>query len=577
VKPPKTAPALFRPFLIFLLFAAPLLFGRGRREEEKREVLNGEFTLCVASFDVSALPAGYQIVGPILQRELAGDLGRIHHRKRDGEELSRYEELAFIAATRDGAVKLAAKREERDALFYRGYPRWKYRRELRKIDDELAALEEAYGKAGEVRPLIEERPLFKISEVNRGGILFPPPPERGGEEVFLKTHQADAVLTGTLRMAYGRIYAEFRVFTRGASFVYEDSTIFSTEDLGAASDELKSRFLAALVNSPPARLTILAEPEDARIEVNNRSAQSGEVLELPPGPVRIAVSADDHRGVRKELELNGGAEETLSVILRPHTMEQLDIALPGPETAVYMGALYVGGSSAAPPEAGPGSAAESSSASPEDSAATAPDDGGIFPPETAEAVPEAAGELAAEPAEIAGEPAAGEAEPAGELAESAASPEDPAAPAPRAGFFSVYVPAGQYRYIRVDTPEGLTGEAIVKGAAGGDGVRIIELPVRRMPGRNEKPVEEKRRKFYGAYGRFWIALPAAFFINGLAQTYAYSYNASRGSEVMYDRAINSYYVSIGAWVVAGAFLAETLVRMGIYVHTASEEAVPLWE
>ena len=561
MKKNAAGPGLRAPlFFTLIVFAAFPLCGRGRQEEEKRTPQNTEFVLCVASFDVSALPAGHHILGPILQRELVWDLERIHHRVRDGEELSRYEELAFIAATRDGAVKLAAKRAERDALLYRGYPRWKYRRELKEIDEELAALEAAFREAGEVRPLIEERPLFKISEANQGGIAFPPAPPRGGEDVFLETHKADAVLTGTLRMAYGRIYAEFRVFTRGASFVYEDSTIFSTEDLGDASDELKSRFMAALVNSPPARLTILAEPEDARIEVNNRSAASGETLELPPGPVRIAVSAGDHRSAGRELELEGGADETVSVILRPHTMGQLDIVLPGPEAAVYMGALYVGGR--APPESAavtPGAAAPDAAAP--DDAATEAAVSSALPEDTADTATADGGESSGV-AEDSTNPADGEVS----VAEAP----------PRAGFFSVYVPAGQYRYIRVDTPGGLTGEAIVKGAAGGD-VRIIELPGRRLPGRNEKPVEEKRRKFYGAYGRFWIALPAAFFINGLAQTYAYSYNASRGSQAMYDRAMNSYYISIGAWIVAGTFLAETLVRMGIYVHTASEESIPLWE
>ena len=46
---------------------------------------------------------------------------------------------------------------------------------------------------------------------------------------------------------------------------------------------------------------------------------------------------------------------------------------------------------------------------------------------------------------------------------------------------------------------------------------------------------------------------------------------------MYNDAKTSYYVTIGAWAVAGIFLTETLIRMGVYIHSASKEAIPLWE
>jgi hypothetical protein len=133
------------------------------------------------------------------------------------------------------------------------------------------------------------------------------------------------------------------------------------------------------------------------------------------------------------------------------------------------------------------------------------------------------------------------------------------------------VPIGQYRYIRVETEDGLTGEAIVKGSSEDD-VRIITLKPRKLPGKDDKPVEDMRRKFYNAYGRFWIALPAAFLINGFSQLYTNSYymgSVSAGK--------TAYYISIGAWVVTGIFLVESLFRMGFYVHSASKETIPLWE
>jgi hypothetical protein len=147
------------------------------------------------------------------------------------------------------------------------------------------------------------------------------------------------------------------------------------------------------------------------------------------------------------------------------------------------------------------------------------------------------------------------------------------------GFFSVHVPVGQYRYIRVETEDGLTGEVIVKGSSE-DNTRIINLVPRKLPGKDDKPVENKRRKFYGAYGRFWVTLPVAFLISGFSQMYTDSYTVgalSTGKQDMFNNAKTAYYVSIGAWVITGVFLAETLVRMGFYVHSASNEAIPLWE
>ncbi|MCL1814757.1 MAG: hypothetical protein FWG27_02905 [Treponema sp.] len=494
-----------RFFWVFpLLICTFSLFARGKQEEEEiRESQNTLFILCIAAFDVSALPPSQQVLGSVLQKDLALELSRIYYRQRSGEELARYEELAWAASLHEAASRLAAKREERDALLYRGVPDWKYRKELKRIEDELKELKAAFQKAESEYPLVAERALFRMSTVNTEG-NFPPPPEPGGEEIFLRTHNADALLEGTFRLLYGRIYAEFRLFTRGASFVYKDTAIFSPEDLNAASDELKSRFLGALCNSEPARLTLRSEPDHARLEINGRTVQNGKTLELPPGPVIVRASAENHQSEVRELELEGGDAEEITFVLKPFTMEILGVTFPEPDSSVYMGALYLGGN----------------------------------PSETAETTGEA---------------------------------RDTAEPEP--GFFSVYIPAGQYRYIRVDTEDGLTGEAIVKGTPGSE-VRIITLEPRRLPGKNERPVEDFRRKFYGAYGRFWIALPAAFFINGISQLYYNSYNMTSGNHGMYDSA---RYVSIGAWSLAGVFLVESLVRMGIYVHRASMESIPLWE
>jgi hypothetical protein len=623
-----------------LLLTALSLFGRGKTEEETKIPLNAEYVLLITAFDVSSLPPSQAALGSILQRELVRDLGRINYRQRSNEERFRYQELAWTAAMHEEAVKLAAKRAERDALLYQGIPRWKYKKELKRIKKELKTLEEGYAKIEAEKPVIDARPMFKISDLNAGTAdrspetAFPLPPEPGGEEAFLRTHNVDALLSGKLTLAYGRIYAEFRLFARGASFLYEDSTIFSLEDLAAAADELKHRLMAALANTEPARLAVRVEPENAQIVVNGRPVKNGAELELAPGPVTISANADNYYGAVRETELAGGEKVEYTVILEPEALEKLELTLPE-NASVYMGALHIGGNTK-PKEAETGTeapseeavettVAETTAAEPAESAeeaavitpaaaipaeapVTAP--GGAVkaaatpPAETAKAAETSAVKTpafvpaAADAAATAETPAeASTAEAPVTAAAEIAEPAEDAEPGPpdgladegspresiirespdEPGVFTLYVPEGQYRYIRVDTEEGLTGEAIVLGGPREDGeIRIITTKPRKLPGRDDKPVETKRKKFYGAYGRFWVTLPIAFLIHGISQTYVNSYITSASPD-LYGKALTSYYVSMGAWILTGVFFAESLIRMGIYIHSASKEAVPLWE
>jgi len=574
---------IFFTMIVFFLLQSPL-FAKGKQEEEQFDSQNKEFTLCVTAFDVSSLPAGQQVLGPILQRELVADLNRIYYRVRSEDELHRYEEMEWITAMHAAADKLAKEREKRDNLLYQGHPNWKYKQEIKKNKTEIEKLEEAYIKARDRKPLIEERPLFKLLAGNTGTpATFPQPPEKGKEEAFLRNTRVDAFLGGKFRLLYGRIYVEFRIVARGSSFVYEDSAIFSSENLNTAADEVKQRFLAALVNSELVRIVLNAEPENSQIVVNNRIIKKGEVLILPPGPVTIAVSAVDHEGITEELELEGGEGE-LSFVLKPLPMEDLGVAFPGPNSSVYRGAMYMGGNPVVEEEQTEAAMTEEEET--DEQQADEQETGELI----AEADEQAAGDALTKPeesaeaekiseAEIAeGEEAAeieegeGTAEGA-DIAEGDEAPEeadgslDPSLADKQAGFFSFQVPAGQYQYIRVDTEDGLTGEAIVRGSSDTGKTRIVTLEPRKLPGKDDQPVERARKKFYGAYGRFWIALPLAFFLNGVSQ----SYINVLGSPNTYT------YVSYGAWAATGVFLAETLVRMVIYVHTGTKESIPFKE
>jgi len=554
--------------LLFLLFFVSItsLFARGKQEDTEIKRQFSEFVLCITEFDVSALPQNQRAFGPILQREFVRDISQIHHRLRSDTEMIRYEEAAWTAAKRKAAANLAAKRTERDTLLFRGYPNWKYKKELKRINKELVTLEEEYQKTFEEKPVIEDVPLFKLVAANTGASpSFPQPPAKGNEESFLRTNNADAFLSGKFRLLYGRIYAEFRIYTRASSFVYEDSLIFSSEDLSKAAGEIKQRFLSALINTDLIRMVFYSDPEDARIEVNGRFVKSGEPVELPPGPVTIKINAEDHEGVSKEIDPEDGEQE-FAFTLKPFTEETMGVSFSGPNSALYLGAMLMIKNPPAPPKeeiidpTDEESDVDTFGVSDEPDAViagtkeTKPDDKTV----TAEEQKESDEAALAAQTEIAEQPEGTERIPA--------------------GFFSVYIPAGQYRYIRVDTEDGLTGEAIVKGSDSADDAhpRLLTLNLRKLPGKDDKPVEKARKKFYGAYGRFWIALPLALLANGVSQSYADSYNLS-GKQEAYDKSVTMNYVSIGAWAVTGVFVVETVIRLFIYVHTATKESIPFKE
>jgi hypothetical protein len=473
-----------------LLFVLAPLFARGTAEETVP--LNAEFTLWVTAIDVSELPPSQRIQGVIFQRELVNRLSRIDKRERPAEELNRYEELAWNAARKEAAGKLAEKRLERDGLLFQGFPRWKYKRELKRIGAELEELEAAFAKADTEQPVIEERPILIVKNISadKEGEEFPPPPQRGGEEAFLLERSADALITGRMRNLYGRIYLELSLYTRGGAFSFEKAVIYSSEAMADAADELKEALASAVSGNAQVLLTITAEPEDAQILVNGKLVRSGEELAFNPGELLVTASAEGRQRLEMDLEHESGEKATYDIVLDPLSMEKLGLQIPGVEDAtVYLGALYVGKLS---------------------------------------------------------------------------------------DFFELEIPEDFFSYINIETEDGRSSKAIVMGEAGEE-PRIITFNPKAPPANPEKKsVDVLRRKFYGAYGRFWIALPLAFLVNGFYQTYVTGYNVSPSQE-LYDKAKIAYGFSVGAWIGMGLCLAESLVRLVFYVRAADKEAVPLYE
>jgi hypothetical protein len=145
------------------------------------------------------------------------------------------------------------------------------------------------------------------------------------------------------------------------------------------------------------------------------------------------------------------------------------------------------------------------------------------------------------------------------------------------------LPRDDFAYISVETPSGETGSAVYRGGrvvrgsaefvrAGSEGILSYETAVPVSP--EEKRVNTARRKFYGAYGRLWIALPVSLLAVGIADNYinAYTY---QGSPDMYDPALKAMYVQRGAYVVIGLAAVDVVFRIIRYLYTSGSDAAPI--
>ena len=92
--------------------------------------------------------------------------------------------------------------------------------------------------------------------------------------------------------------------------------------------------------------------------------------------------------------------------------------------------------------------------------------------------------------------------------------------------------------------------------------------------RAERRVARARRAYYGAWARFWIALPTAFLIQGISDAQTRAYNTTQ-AENIHESALRGQYISIGAWVLFGLVSAEVLFRTGVYIYNSWKDTDPL--
>ena len=330
-------------FILIFLTLSTQLFAKGAKDDSEPVTQNDEWLLCITDFDSSSLPPGRTNISSVITRELVQRLITISYHTRISPEYAYYEERAWAQARSTAAKALSAKIEERSSRLYQGEPGWMYRRNIARIDTEIEKLTASFEEIENNAPLINREPVFNLSERNLE-FSFPTAPSSGNERKFCNDQKIDAFLSGSIIDFHGRYYFSLKLYTiYTRSFVWEDSIIFSHEDMSASLDEVIIKLIIVLSGNQPSTVTINSESQDTMILINRTFAGRGAStsLEYPPGTVIITATAPNHESLTFETELLPGDLTKITLKLNPIEYGDLEINsdLQG---RVYQGALYVG-------------------------------------------------------------------------------------------------------------------------------------------------------------------------------------------------------------------------------------------
>ena len=330
--------------LFLLLALCAQLSALGKKEEAEVKTQNDEWVLCVTDFDLKSMSEDKMGVAGVITRKVVERLNIISYRTRVSPEYAYYEGYAWAGKRTAAAKALSAKQDERSMLVYRGDPAWKYRQNIKKIDADIEKLRLALEEIENNAPPINREPVFKLTAGNMNA-SFPVAPKAGTESKFCADQKADAFLTGSIMDFHGRYYVSIKLYTLYTrSFVYEDSIIFSTDDIESALDEITGKLLMFLSGNKPAAIIVKAQPEETLVLINRSFAGNGEtgVREYPPGKFIITASAPDHESMTVETELSGGELAEVDIRLKPVEYADVDIYGSPSGGSVYHGALYAG-------------------------------------------------------------------------------------------------------------------------------------------------------------------------------------------------------------------------------------------
>ncbi|MCL2608569.1 MAG: hypothetical protein FWD94_01515 [Treponema sp.] len=531
-------------FLAFLFLAPTGLSALGRAEPETPATLRDEWVLVVTRFDHSALPAGQQSTGEMLIRNLIAELSGLNYRLRLSPETDFYEGSEWRRLVQAAALSLAAKQDERSRLLFRGDPDWRYRRDLRRLDQEIETLAENLRKLEEERPDIDIEPVFVLAKSNLEG-TFPQPPAAGTERRFVREQSADAFLAGEVLEFHGRFLLRVRLWAlyRG-EFVYRDDVIFSLEYADAGIAELAGRLTEVIAGNPHARIAVTASPGDAQILIDRAYAGTGEVPETarPPGKIAVAVAAEGHIPKTVELDLAPGERTALEVTLG--RIPLAEAALDGEERTSFLDRFRPAPRQVPVPEVG----------LPEPSGTETSD------PESAD--PETEGTKNAE--------ASG--------AESESAGPDSGIAVYRGALYvgqaplRTELPLDSLAYFTMERFDGRSGGAVFVVPALPDGP--LEFSLKLGFPKEEGRVNKARGRYYWSWAGFWGAIVAAWISSGNAAMQIAQYMENPGPERFADaqRAVLIQNVSVAALFPTGAYMIFEMIR---YLGASNSGSVPI--
>jgi hypothetical protein len=331
-------------FIFFSFNTHVFAFGRPQADDSEIQKQDNEWILCVTDFDVKSMPESKLSVASVITRKVVERLNEISYRTRVSSEYAYYEGYAWYKVRSAAAKSLSAKLEERSLLIFNGEASWRYKQNLARVDAEIEKLTAAFEEIDSSAPLINNEPVFKLTDSNVTSV-YPAPPKEGNEYKFCKDQRADAFLAGTIIDFHGRYNISIKlyaVYTK--TFIYEDSIIFSPDDLESALDEITSKLILTLSGSRPAAIVVKAEPEDTLVLINRSFAGRGDtgIIERPPGKFVITASANEHESITVETELAAGEIAEIKIKLLPQEFVNVEIPGTAAGSMVYQGALYVG-------------------------------------------------------------------------------------------------------------------------------------------------------------------------------------------------------------------------------------------
>jgi len=331
-------------FIFFSFTACVFALGMSQADDTEIKKQDNEWTLCVTDFDTKTLPESKLSVAGVITKKVVERLNGINYRTRVSPEYAYYEGYAWHKARSGAAKNLSTKLEERSILVFNGDMSWKYKQNLAKINTEIEKLTAAFEEINKNKPLINNEPVFKLTDGNVKAV-YPDPPKKGSENKFCKDQKADAFLAGTITDFHGRYGISIKLYAvYSDNVVYEDSIIFSPDDLESVLDEITSRLILTLSGSRPAAIAVKAEPEDALVLINRSFAGHGDtgVIEHSPGKYVITASANEHESITVETELVAGEIAEINIKLLKQEFTNVEIPGTAAGAAVYQGALYIG-------------------------------------------------------------------------------------------------------------------------------------------------------------------------------------------------------------------------------------------